>query len=758
MMRDRHFRFGPNRSGSTILLALGLGIVLLIGIAALRDYSSNRIASSIREWNTLKATSLAEAGLAMVVAEMSQNFNYATHEVTQGLTWGSTRTISPPPVDFDGVNLAGGENFSGSLPGVEGSFEVRCGEIPYPDDTSTENIDESKAYVYVESIGNFKDTYRKISAVLHRRFPGKECLMYDGDVLSIVFGALDGGGKSNTFSKGNLYGHRGVEVSQILRNACAGGNSGTKQALDIPRLMSGRGGVFFLSSTEFNGKTIPPSTGWDNPDFKSSNFHYLDPAGQTSTFDKGYYPQEFLNAAPAIPAEAREWTRDKNNPIVMTPALMPHEYYRQLAGNTSTSHQPGDHPTYTGGSKSMSVLDWGDAIREGNNPPSGKVLYFDDDVVIRGNPPADVTIVSKGDVYIDGDFNQKGGTSKEQRFGYAQNYTGKDPFDVRTADYTDLSPEEYRNNYINARVIAGGRLIFDYSDPKTTFGNELYPFLQYKVAESIMDDEGQARERFLDCNGNRQIYRELTASFTYTTDANGSTETEQKNQALEQAKAKLLEKTQGYLASESGLPWEGLKTSLEEKITAGNEHTVSTSSTTDENGNTVSTTVTKEVTVKFEADDDWMKGFSKDKLWNTMKPENLTKTMEYLVAMCDNKTDKKGDYLFFPEMTTVGMFYSFARRNPYDTNYPGADYQKHFDEMGSFAPEGKFIHRLYGSLTTFRTADARETQRGQAYNPPIRKRIYDVTAHSLWDSDAMLDVPTFGLMTWRETRADGFAF
>ncbi len=756
MMRDRFFRFGSKRSGSTILLALGLGIVLLIVIAALRDYSSNRIAASIREWNNLKATSLAEAGLAMVVAEMSQNYNYFTHEVTKDLTWGNPRTVSPPAVDFDGINLGGGENFSGSLPGIEGSFEVRCGEIPYPDDTTTKNIDESKAYVFVESIGNFKSTYRKISAVLHRRFPGKECLMYDGDVLSIVFGALNGEGKSNTFSKGNLYGHRGVEVSQILRNACAKGHSGTKQALDIPLLMSGRGGVFFLSSTEFNGKTIPPSTDWDNPDFKSAGFHYLDPSGQTVEYDKGYYPQEFLNAAPAIPAEAREWTRDKNNPIVMTPALMPHEYYKKLAGSVTT-HDPHDHPAYTGGQDTMNILDWGDAVRDGNGPPSGKVLYFEGDVVVRGNPPDDVTIVSTGDVYVDGDFNQSGDTTNEQRFGYAQNYTGKDPFDVRTADYTGLDPEEYRNHYKMARVIAGGRLIFDYSDPKLVFGNELYPFLQYRIAESIMDDGEKARERFLDCNGNREVYRELTTSYTYTTGENNSTETERKNQALEQARAKLLEKTQGYLANDSGLEWDALKTELEKKITTGSEHTVSTSSTTDEEGNIVSTTVTKEIVIKFEADGDWMEEFSKKNVWEN-ESLKLRKTMDDLVSMCDGTTDKEGDYLFFPEMTTVGMFISFARRNPHDRYFPGADYQKHFDEMGSFAAEGKFLHRLYGALTSFRTADAKESASGQFYHPPIRKRIYDTTLYDRWDGDEILDVPTFGLMTWRETRADGFVF
>ncbi|MBP7632956.1 hypothetical protein KBA41_02210 [Candidatus Ozemobacteraceae bacterium] len=757
MMRDRLFRFGAKRTGSTILLALGLGIVLLISIAALRDYSSNRIAASIREWNTLKATSLAEAGLAMAVAEMSQNYNFFTHEVTKDLTWGNQRTISPPPAEFDGVDLTFGENLSGSIPKTEGSFEVRCGLIDYPDDTSTDNIDESKAYVYVESIGNFKSTYRKITAVLHRRFPGKECLMYDGDVLSIVFGTVGETGKTNTFSKGNLYGHRGVEVSQILRSKCVDGNDGTKQALDIPLLMSGRGGVFFLSSTKFNGKTIPPSPGWDNPDFKSAGFHYFDSAGQTSTYDKGYYPQEFLNAAPAIPAEAREWTRDKNNPIVMTPALMPHEYYKQLAGGV-TPYETKKHPSYTAGEKDMHILDWGDAIRDGNNPPSGSVLYFEEDVVVRGNPTADVTIVSKGDVYIDGDFNQSGGTSKAQKFGYAQDYTNKDPFDVETVDYDGLDPEVYRNHYKTARVIAGGRLIFDYSDPKLVFGNELYPFMQYKIAETIMDDAEKARERFLDCNGTREVYKELTASYTYTTGENGSNETEQKRQALEQARAKLLEKTQGYLATDSGLPWGELKTELEKKISDGPEHTVSTSSTTDEQGNTVSTTITKEIVIKFEAKDDWMEDFSKKKVWNKIESSKLRKTMDDLVVMCEGKTDKKGDYLFFPEMTTVGMFTSFAKRNPHDTYYPGADFDKHFDEMGSFAHKGTFIHRLYGSLTSYRTAEAKETAKGLAYEPPIRKRIYDTTEYNRWVGDAILDVPTFGLMTWRETRADGFTF
>lgn len=763
---------GSPRSGSTILLALGFGIVLMIIIGGLRNYSSYRIASSIREWNNLKALSLAEAGLAMVVAEMSQNFNYATHEVDKYLKWGAPRTsITPSPVDFEGVRLTDIDGkFAGYLDDVEGSFEVRCGEIPYEDDDATKNVDESKAYIYVESIGNFKSTYRKITAVLSRRFPGKECLLYDGDVLSLVQGVKTNPSKANTYSKGNLYGHRGVEIAQILRDQCVQlpGDGGTRQALrGVPLLMSGKGGVFFETGTTIDDTDIPASPGWENPDFKSANFHYVDEMGQPTTYDKGFYPREFINAAPRIPDAALKYTRDKNNPIVMTPALLPKEYYKSLAGG-ETSGTPVQHSTYTGGTSDMVLFDWGDAIREGNTTanPSSKVIYCEKDVVVRGNPPGDVTIVSAGDVYVDGDFNQR----KAHKYGYNQDYTGKNPFDMNTTDYTDLNSDEsyktYKDQYCSvARVIAGGRLVFDYSDPKLVFGNELYPFLEYKIAERIMDDE-KATQNFLKTSGDRSVEKTESEEYTFTTTTTSSSESsneeEMKEQAKKAAKEKLLAKVKVYLASDSSLPWEPLETELmakmpDQNVTVDEVNSTSTS-TTDSDGNTTTTTTTvKKVTVTFKAEPGWMEGFAKNSVWEKVTGASLATTVTALIDKCGS-TDAKDDYLFFPEFTTVGTFYSFARRNPHDSYYPGADFGKHYDEMGTAAPGGQFIHRLYGTQTFFRTAKAGETGSGLLYNPPIRKKIYDETVVKAWDDKNILDVPTYGLMTWKESSANGFTF
>lgn len=815
-----------NRHGSSILLALGFGIVLLIIVGGLRTFSSYRIQSSIREWNNLKASSLAEAGISMMLCQLGQDFSYETHFVNDNLTWGNTKGMTPKDFDSGGAISLSNQNdcFHGDISGV-GNFQARCGVIPYQDDPSTKNIDESKAYLLLESIGCVNLTSRKISAVISRRFPGKECLLYDGDVLSIVYGE-PGNGETNVFADGNLYGHNGVEIGDVTSTDFGSPGNGTKQSLKrVNRIMSGKGGVFFLNNVNYE----PPSGGGGditaNMDWAAGkNFGAM--AYPNNRKGKGEYPKEFLEAAPvAAESYAKEHIRDKNNPVIMTPAFLPLDYYKKLAQDVVTTSPTESHKTYTGGSANMVCLDFGDAIREGNGVamPASEIFYSTEDIVIRGNPATGVTIVSAKSVYVDGDFNQYGeppGTtapSGKWKYGYNQDYQGN-PKSYNQPNYKTGpgDPATLNDHTKICRILAAERVVFDYSDLRKCFGNELYPFFKYRLAKEIMGDDTKATNSFLKVGGDEKIEKTQTATYSYTTqtvetipappsdDGSGysgddgggddggyeteddysdfsvddsASEADKKAAAIEEAKNLLLASAAAFLASPTaqpslgcGLNWDDYKDELRGKITedtsaSPNEQTSDAPPVIVENADgsktkTTTTTHTKTVTVKFSADGAWAQTFLVN-IWKA-NPSEEAKHLngEALKNLFTTQVTRFGgadqidDYLFFPEFTTVGMFTSFGKRSPDDTFCAGPDFSKHFEEMGATVPMLSFIHRLYGSQANFRVNDMTGT--GQTYNPPIRKKVYDTRLPLMGTANSsgkILDIPTYGILTFKELGA-----
>ncbi|MBI3038149.1 hypothetical protein HYY75_03725 [bacterium] len=764
--------------------------MLILG--GLRNFSSHRIQSSIREWNNLKAESAAESGVSLILAELGQNLSLETHVVNANLTWGNAKNYQAK--SFDGIHVSNnGGDFSGVL-GSGYSFHARCGCIPYADDPSTRNVDESKAFLLIESIGKYdsfgKATFRKISSVVNRRFPAKECLLYDGQVLSVVFGETTNTG-TNVFADGNLYGHLGVEVGRVTRSNFSGGFSGTDQRFEnVEKIMSGKGGLFFFTSIAFKilngGEKSIDSAGtnripisWDGP------YGPIGPNNVPYTKGKGGYPESFLNNSPEIPSDLKDYLRDKNNPTIMNPAYLPLDYFKNIAGGVTNGPMI-SHKNYTGGMTEMVVLDFGDAIRPVSNPPnipSGGVIYSDKDIVIRGNPSSKITVVSAKGIYVDGDFNQKGSGSQAEKYCFPQDYSGepKKPENFNyQGSYKKMTPG---TQYQVARIMANERVVFDYGDIKLCFGNELYPYLKFRIAKELMNDETKASTSFLNVGGDEKIEATATEDYSFTTtttstsgnsssgQSSGSSgnESEKKNEALAKAKDKLVKSLREYLTKSDSLripqaTYDSdfkplLDPHIQEDTAANPNVRTSSSSSSQKNSNgttttTTTTTTTKTVTVKFFVDAAWSEDFGK-KVWGKLtEVEGQKKLYSDQIAKFGS-SDRSNDYLFFPELSTVGMFISFGKRSPQDTFCAGPDVAKHFEEMGRVVPD--FIHRLYGSQTAFRVNDV--TGAGTTYDPPIRKKVYDTEFPKIWDENGpILDIPTYGILSWKKLAApSGFS-
>src|SRR5690606_27070963 len=105
------------------------------------------------------------------------------------------------------------------------------------------------------------------------RYPAREFLMYDGGILSLVFGRTGSGGitNKNIFSVGHLYGHKGIEIGRILMSKHNYTSPGTDQELtEMNAIISGNGGIYFYSpikakffaknTSQLTSFTIPKNT------------------------------------------------------------------------------------------------------------------------------------------------------------------------------------------------------------------------------------------------------------------------------------------------------------------------------------------------------------------------------------------------------------------------------------------------------------------------------------------------------------------
>ncbi len=764
-----------NRKGSAIITAIGMGIVLLIIIAAVFSFSRYRTQTVIQESKKVKALALAEAGLEVALGELFNNSTFQTHTVKingEELEWDTAQTRECSLEGNQNHNFEEDSGNSGTLSGTlgDGKFKVRVGTIPYQDNDKTKAIDESKAYLRVESMGIYDKTVRRIIAVVNRRFPAREFLMYDGGILSVVYGQTGDSGNTNVFSIGHLYGHEGVEISQILNKSHGSASPGTKQKIfNIDAILSGNGGIFFYSDVDatffhkngtegFNG-TIPR-----NYTFPSGGKY---PKGEEAY---GEMPEEMQNLTPEIPENIKAWVKDKNSGISIPPRAPSFDDYKKQAQNGGAYYSSGNTqykvtPGF-GGPLNAVYLDFGSGgskIREGNvnNFPSNGVFYSDKDIVIKGNPPKDVSIVSEKNIFVAGDFNQNCSGEGKERYCYPQDWKGKNP--LLAEDYDDYYKEDFKKDteangsfkyHVAATIVAKERVVFDHRSPVDCCENELYPFLKYELAKAISDqpNEDEAK-KVLSPNGNPNIvasdsidgFKANIATFTdkfkisdssLTTDMENVYNNNSNGGKFNDAALEELTK----------VTWKAFKN----QYTGGEDYT----------GNAA-------ISNEKECAVDLLLFKLRAKMCNDNIDTDTVK--EFFEPTHDPQSikDNPGDYLFYPEMTTNGMFISCGKQN--NTFYSGPDVDKYFNEIGYSqstgggisnkwyaSPEG-LLHRTFGTETNLRLYDVKRIPVSEnTYYPPTRKKVYDDTLLKLDDKDYSgnnLELSGFVVLSWQDLGA-----
>ena len=751
------------RKGSAIITAIGMGIVLMVIIAAVHTFSSYRMQTTIQESRRVKALALAEAGLELAIGELFNNSGFVTHKLSNDFKWlgaeARKTTLKDVPAHGFKIDASNSGTICGAL--GDGKFRVKVGWIPYKDDPKTKNLDESLSYVRIESLGIYDTTVRRVDAVINRRFPAREFLMYDGGFLSMVFGQTNKSNK-NVFSTGHLYGHKGIEIGRILMSKHVPATPGTTQELDdMNAIISGAGGIFIYSpikakfrerrgvnalTTELPTNTTFPTNGtYDNP----------------ADIPYGAYPKEIEGTTPAFPDNLKPWIKDKHSGMSIPPREPPFEQYKAeaksgkglyIAANDGSAvsvkyRMPSGWTKNGANSLDVAYLDFGSNIRESKvNVPENGVIYSEKDIVIKGNPPKDVSIVSAQNVFVAGDFNQRGDrTTVDGYYGFPQDYdslknalTANDYSETVKALFRDDVNKTAFKNHVAATVVARERIVYDYRSPVDCFENEIFPFMKYKLAEKI-SDESTAASNCLERNQSGVIEAKATVEefeadldsyfneFPINDAAQNSLKTDLK-QAYEDNSGKFDFKK----FDDACLKVWGAYAKNYESDTAGERGAVSTDARTTTYG------VYQLL----------------NKLRGKMGITDPNSDVEP-----DAVTDKAGDYLFFPEMTTNAMFISCGEQN--NVFYAGPDVQKYYNKIGlngskdygiNHSKTTHFLHRVYGSEMNMRLVPVHRIT-NHNYTPPTRRKIYDETLPKLGLAESKFELAGFIVISWKDTMA-----
>lgn len=777
MTKIRH-----SKSGSAIITAIGMGVVLLFVIAAVYTFSSHRMQTTILESQKVKALGLAEAGLELVIAELLNNSSFATHETTSAFEWKNDlpRTSSVENNSNHALKItnSGRGTYHGKL--GDGEFKVKVALIPYKDDTKTKAIDESLSFLRVESLGKFENTIRKIEAVVNRRFPAREFLMYDGGFLSLVYGK-PGNNNKNVFSTGHLYGHEGVEIGRILNTAQSPSPQGpgtTQELDDMNAIISGAGGIFIYSpiNAKFREKRGAPALSTVIP--KNTVFPLNGTYDNPADKEYGAYPNELKEARPALSENLKPWIKDAEDGISLAPrkpnfvglkadAKTPKGLFFSASDNSGMSKKyrmPNGWTENGANHLDAVILDFGSNLRESkvSLPPNfNGVIYSEKDVVIKGNPPANINIVSDRNVFVAGDFNQSGDPNDFNEFyGLPQDYKGGNA--LTATDYADNIKDKLKDDVSNdptkhkhhvaATVIAAHRIVYDYRSPVDCFENEIFPYMKYELAKAITDD-ATAKANCLEKNRSGIINAGTNeASFTAKIE-----------KYFQQFPIEKVDSTVSSTPAEDALKDE-LKQMFNDKSGQFNF----------DDFNNISKKIWKGYSENYEDQSGGERGllseharnpeFGVYKLLNQLR-KNLGVPGEGKSEDFDPSliNDKPGDFLHYPEMTNNAMFISCGKQN--NKFYAGPDYIKLYNKIG-LSPLCKssniglrhsslptIVHRVYGSEINLRLNKVHRIS-GGFYDPPTRRKVYDESLPRLGLENSKYELAGYVVISWKDTAAN----
>lgn len=531
----RHF---TSRSGSGYLIVMAFAGILLIFFLIFGTFKSGQQQLQSKDVRRFVTSTLGEAALNCIIAELNANRGFSTHRYyrEKGDEYWNTPVKSRETLIGDmgkiylkGVNKGiyhGGSEF--------GEFKAKIAPVySARENSKTRTLLEAEMYTRAEIVvkvgagwGIKEETCRKLTAMLERRYPATENVLYDGELLDL--GALGPyPGRENQLRRGRLYGHNWITMN-TAGGACRGSQLFEMEKIESP------GFIRALKDTriEFaDGSTLNLSSANDSIQMDKFDTHegfIVDGANGAHPIKLSRLPRE------RIKATAERYR--KTYGLVITPGMLEAGSYRNPydTGTQYVDLDFGDYRVLKGASKSSRRQEdesgSDDDEEPGEDEPGEDTDYStasDDPEIIRklrgdriliysevplrvwGCPDRTITIYCTEDIVVGGDFNQNPRTP--------QLYENDDYINYRFP----LENGKDRHK-IGAMLMSEGRVLIDVSRPTLFARNEIKPYFLYALARSLHPStpEIEAEIKYILCPLNPDNRKALVGLGELGTDGN----------------------------------------------------------------------------------------------------------------------------------------------------------------------------------------------------------------------------------------------
>ncbi len=488
-----NFQLKPkNRRGAGYIIVLAFAGIMLIFFLMFGTYKSGQYQLQSKDVRRTVASNLSEAALNCIIVELNANRGFSTHRFYRekgDKFWNSPvksrDTVLGKMGDIYVDGVKSGLYVGGSR---HGEFKAKVAPIySARENSKTKTLLESEMYTRVEVAvkvgagwGTQEQTCRKISAMIERRYPATENLLYDGEFLDL--GALGPFyDRENELRRGRLYGYHWITMN-TAGGACRGSELFEMEKIETPGLIRA------LKDTRIqfadNSNMVLSAA---NDSMHVSKFDTRD--GFLLDGNYGAHPIKF-SRLPRERIKATAHRYRKSYGLTIKEGDLPYGNYRNPYDSSAryVDLDFGDYRVLRTASRDSGASrdDDDDGEDDGNDYTTGSddpeiirklrgdkiLIYSEVPLRIWGCPDRTVTIYSTGDIIIGGDFNQnprtpqlyKDDTFMEYRFPLEN---GKD------------------RHKIGAMVMSEGRVIIDMSNPALFAKNELKPFFLYTLAKNL---------------------------------------------------------------------------------------------------------------------------------------------------------------------------------------------------------------------------------------------------------------------------------
>ncbi|NLI76223.1 MAG: hypothetical protein GX442_07260 [Candidatus Riflebacteria bacterium] len=486
-----------------ITFAALLGLFLVI-MGRLRKGQAVLLSKSARDF---VATTVGEAGLNCLLSELRADPAFRTAWYYKQTAAGAETWTSPVvsrdtslgevlDLEVDGVS-------KGVYSGRTSLGEFKLKGAPFygaKEDAATLGLIEKELYFYVEVVSHVGDgksdegnSYRRIKAMLERRSPITEHLLFDGEMLDLGMGPYTAA--PNQLRQGRLYGYQYITLNSL------GGSDQGCELYEMEKIET-PGMIRALKPTriEFADRKSVTLTN-QNDSAADKKFNPFD--GFLLDGARGAHPIKFTHIPKERLLEKAKHPRKygglviERNTFPISPYRNPYdpktEYVDLDFGEYRVNLSPSD--SSSGGGNDEDAPDDDSAPPYNGDDPAplntlrGKSLLIYSKMPLRiwGCPDRNVHIFSEGDIVMAGDFNQNPDTPQ---------------------DYPDATFQNYKTKLKNGKgfhkvaavIESQGRILIDVSRPSLFLANEMKPYFLYAFGMALHpaspDLEKEMREAF----------------------------------------------------------------------------------------------------------------------------------------------------------------------------------------------------------------------------------------------------------------------